>query len=152
MERLENCLIGIGLFLRISRAVQLPVPRKTIRSIHTQVANLSENNWLLPFSRQLIQDENGVTVVSILGTDYSIKAPAGEEITLLQATGMLKKALAETKRRYPTLIGDRLLVLAALNLCSQQIEMQQQHREELDRCREQVDATVDVISKTIAQG
>lgn len=100
----------------------------------------------------MIQDENGVTVVSILGSDYSIKAPAGEEITLLQATGMLKKALAETKRRYPSLIGDRLLVLAALNLCSQQIELQQQHREELDRCREQVDATVDVISKTIAQG
>lgn len=96
-------------------------------------------------------DREGVTVVSILGNDYSIKAPAGEEQTLVQATAMLRAALVDTKRKYPALIGDRLLVLAALNLCSQQIEMKQQHQQELDRCREQVDATVDAISKTIAQ-
>jgi hypothetical protein len=53
--------------------------------------------------------------------------------------------------RYPTLIGDRLLVLAAMNLCSQQIEMQKQHKLELDRYQEQVSATVEVISKTINQ-
>ncbi|WP_095092532.1 cell division protein ZapA [Pseudomonas sp. Irchel 3A5] len=96
-------------------------------------------------------DRNGVTVVSILGNDYSIKAPAGEEQTLQQATALLRASLADTKRKYPTLIGDRLLVLAALNLCSQQIELKQQHQVELDRCREQVDATVEAISKTIAQ-
>lgn len=96
-------------------------------------------------------DRNGVTVVSILGNDYSIKAPEGEEQTLQQATSMLRAALVDTKRNYPTLIGDRLLVLAALNLCSQQIELKQQHQLELDRCREQVDATVEAISKTIAQ-
>ena len=93
----------------------------------------------------------GVKVVSILGEDYSIKAPAGEEQTLLDAAMMLKAALADTKRKYPTLIGDRLLVLAAMNLCSQQIEMQKQHRLELDRYQEQVSATVEVISKTINQ-
>jgi len=91
----------------------------------------------------------GVKVVSILGEDYSIKAPAGEEQTLLDAAMMLKAALAETKRKYPTLIGDRLLV--AMNLCSQQIEMQKQHKLELDRYQEQVSATVEVISKTINQ-
>ncbi|CAI8912850.1 cell division protein ZapA [Pseudomonas sp. IT-P12] len=93
----------------------------------------------------------GVKVVSILGEDYSIKAPAGEEQTLLDAAMMLKAALAETKRKYPTLIGDRLLVLAAMNLCSRQIEMQKQHKLELDRYQEQVSATVEVISKTISQ-
>ncbi|MEZ1317215.1 cell division protein ZapA [Pseudomonas fluorescens] len=93
----------------------------------------------------------GVKVVSILGEDYSIKAPAGEEQTLLDAVTMLKAALAETKRKYPTLIGDRLLVLAAMNLCSQQIDMQKQHQLELDRYQEQVSATVEVISKTISQ-
>ncbi|CAI8710721.1 cell division protein ZapA [Pseudomonas sp. IT-P253] len=93
----------------------------------------------------------GVKVVSILGEDYSIKAPAGEEQTLLDAALMLKAALADTKRKYPTLIGDRLLVLAAMNLCSQQIEMQKQHKLELDRYQEQVSATVEVISKTINQ-
>ncbi|MBK5352914.1 cell division protein ZapA [Pseudomonas sp. TH41] len=93
----------------------------------------------------------GVKVVSILGEDYSIKAPAGEEQTLLDAALMLKAALADTKRKYPTLIGDRLLVLAAMNLCSQQIEMQKQHKLELNRYQEQVSATVEVISKTINQ-
>ncbi|AZO85712.1 cell division protein ZapA [Pseudomonas sp. QLc11A] len=94
----------------------------------------------------------GVKVVSILGEDYSIKAPAGEEQTLLDAAMMLKAALAETKRKYPTLIGDRLLVLAAMNLCSQQIEMQKQHKLELGRYQEQVSATVETITKTINQG
>ena len=93
----------------------------------------------------------GVKVVSILGEDYSIKAPVGEEQTLLDAALMLKAALAETKKKYPALIGDRLLVLAAMNLCSQQIEMQKRHQQELDRYQEQVSATVEVIAKTINQ-
>lgn len=97
------------------------------------------------------QGAAGVKVVSILGEDYSIKAPVGEEQTLLDAALMLKAALADTKRKYPTLIGDRLLVLAAMNLCSRQIEMQKQHKLELDRYQEQVSATVEVISKTINQ-
>ncbi|MNF02145.1 Cell division protein ZapA [compost metagenome] len=64
---------------------------------------------------------------------------------------MLNATLADTKRKYPTLIGDKLLVLAALNLCSQQLEMKQRHQEELDRYQEQVNATVDVISRTIGK-
>ncbi|MDP0925238.1 cell division protein ZapA, partial [Klebsiella pneumoniae] len=64
---------------------------------------------------------------------------------------MLKASLATTKKKYPTLIGDKLLVLAALNLCAEQIELQQAHQEELDRYQEQVSATVDVISKAIGQ-
>ena len=96
-------------------------------------------------------DRDGVNVVSILGNDYTIKAPEGEQQTLMAATVMLKAALAETKRKYPSLIGDKLLVLAALNLCSQQIELKQQHKQELDRYQEQVSATVDVIERTIGQ-
>ena len=96
-------------------------------------------------------DRDGVNVVSILGNDYTIKAPEGEQQTLMAATVMLKAALADTKRKYPSLIGDKLLVLAALNLCSQQIELKQQHKKELDRYQEQVSATVDVIERTIGQ-
>ena len=96
-------------------------------------------------------DRDGVNVVSILGNDYTIKAPEGERQTLLAATVMLKAALAETKRKYPSLIGDKLLVLAALNLCSQQIELQLSHKQELDRYQEQVSATVDVIERTLGQ-
>ncbi|NMX66556.1 cell division protein ZapA [Pseudomonas sp. WS 5059] len=93
----------------------------------------------------------GIKVVSILGEDYSIKAPDGEDNTLLKAVTLLKASLATTKQKYPTLIGDKLLVLAALNLCAEQIDMQQRHQQELDRYQEQVSATVDVIAKAIGQ-
>ena len=91
----------------------------------------------------------GIKVVSILGEDYSIKAPEGEDNTLMSAVTMLKASLATTKKKYPTLIGDKLLVLAALNLCAEQIDMQKHHQQELDRYQEQVSATVEVISKAI---
>ena len=93
----------------------------------------------------------GIKVVSILGEDYSIKAPDGEDNTLLKAVTLLKASLATTKQKYPTLIGDKLRVLAALNLCAEQIDMQQRHQQELDRYQEQVSATVDVIAKAIGQ-
>lgn len=93
----------------------------------------------------------GIKVVSILGEDYSIKAPDGEDSTLLKAVTLLKASLATTKQKYPTLIGDKLLVPAALNLCAEQIDMQQRHQQELDRYQEQVSATVDVIAKAIGQ-
>jgi len=94
--------------------------------------------------------QESIKVVSILGNDYSLKAPPGEEQKLLDAARLLNASLAETKRKYPSLIGDKLLVLAALNLCSQQLDMQQQHREALNRYQEQVNATVDVIKNTIS--
>ena len=96
-------------------------------------------------------DRNGVTVLSILGNQYSVKAPEGEDVKLLQAAAMLNASLADTKRKYPTLIGDRLLVLAALNLCSQQIDLKDKHKGELARYEDQVSATVDVIAKTLSQ-
>jgi cell division protein ZapA len=92
-----------------------------------------------------------VNVVSILVNDYSIKAPEGQEETLAQAVRMLNTALAETKRSYPTLIGDKLLVLAALNLCSKQVELQKEHQQTLERTQAQIDATVDAIVRTIAE-
>ncbi|MCG8294202.1 cell division protein ZapA [Pseudomonas entomophila] len=93
--------------------------------------------------------EQPINVVSILGNDYSLKAPEGQEHTLNQAVRMLNVALAETKRQFPTLIGDKLLVLAALNLCSKQIELQREHDRTLERTQAQIDATVDAISRTI---
>ena len=100
----------------------------------------------------MIIDRDATKVISILGNDYTIKAPAGQEQTLMEAVVMLKSALSETKRNYPTLIGDRLLVLAALNLCSKQIELKQQHADELSRYEDKVSATVEVIEKVISQG
>jgi cell division protein ZapA (FtsZ GTPase activity inhibitor) len=96
-------------------------------------------------------DREAVNVISILGNEYSLKAPVGEEQALLDAVSLLKSTLADLKRKAPTLIGDKLLVLAALNLCSQQIAMQKEHKQALNRYQEQVNATVDVISRTIGK-
>ncbi|RZA05148.1 MAG: cell division protein ZapA, partial [Proteobacteria bacterium] len=54
-------------------------------------------------------------------------------------------------RLYPSLIGDQLLVLAALNLCSRQVVLSREHAQSLDRYQEQVSATVAAISRAIAQ-
>ncbi len=92
-----------------------------------------------------------VTVISILGNDYSIKAPAGKQQALSDSVLMLKQLLAETKAKSPTLIGDRLLVLTALKLCAQQVELEQQHRQEIQRLEEQVSARVADIAGLIRQ-
>ena len=92
-----------------------------------------------------------VTVISILGNDYSIKAPAGKQLALSDSVMMLKQLLAETKAKSPTLIGDRLLVLTALKLCAQQVELEQQHRQEIQRLEEQVSARVADIAGLIRQ-
>ncbi|AIZ34569.1 cell division protein ZapA [Pseudomonas sp. K1(2024)] len=92
-----------------------------------------------------------INVVNILGTEYSLKAPEGEEQTLSQAAHMLNVALSETKRKFPTLIGDKLLVLAALNLCSRQIELQREHQRTLEQTQAKVDAAVDAIARTLGE-
>lgn len=92
-----------------------------------------------------------ITVVSILGNDYSIKAPAGREQALTDSVRMLKQLLAETKAASPTLIGDRLLVLTALKLCAQQVELEQCHRQEVQRIEAAVSARVADISGLIRQ-
>lgn len=92
-----------------------------------------------------------ITVVSILGNDYSIKAPTGKEQALTDSVRMLRQLLAETKAASPTLIGDRLLVLTALKLCAQQVELEQRHRQEVQRIEEAVSARVADISGLIRQ-
>lgn len=92
-----------------------------------------------------------VTVISILGNDYSIKAPAGKQQALSDSALLLKKLLAETKAASPTLIGDRLLVLTALKLCAQQVELEQRHRQDFQRLEEGLRARVDDIAGLIRQ-
>jgi cell division protein ZapA len=70
-----------------------------------------------------------VTQVSILGCDYSIKTPVEQQPALRLAVQMLQNLLATKKAHSPGLIGDKLLVLTALQLCAEHLELQQ--RQEL---------------------
>jgi len=90
-----------------------------------------------------------VKVVSILGTDYSIKAPADAAQAIVDAAELLKATLADTKRKYPTLVGDKLLVLTAMNLCSRQQELEREHAAALLRYQAQVEATVEAVARRL---
>ncbi|KQQ57727.1 ZapA [Pseudomonas sp. Leaf129] len=92
--------------------------------------------------------DDGVEVFSILGNEYSVKAPPGEQQALRRAFDMLERTLAQTKRSHPTLVGDRLLVLAALNLCQRQVELSQGHAQAMDQCKSRIDALVSRCSDT----
>ncbi|MBU0808419.1 MULTISPECIES: cell division protein ZapA [Pseudomonas] len=90
-----------------------------------------------------------VTVISILGNDYSIKAPAGKQQALSDSVRLLKERLAESKATSPTLLGDRLLVLTALKLCAEQAEQEQRHRQDMQRLEEHVSQRLTSIASLI---
>ncbi|MCG4453892.1 cell division protein ZapA [Pseudomonas sp. MMS21-TM103] len=64
---------------------------------------------------------------------------------------LLKRLLAETKAQSTTLIGERLLVLTALKLCAQQVELEQRHRQNIERLEGAVSARVADIAGLIHQ-
>ncbi|KAF1051280.1 MAG: hypothetical protein GAK43_02478 [Stenotrophomonas maltophilia] len=46
--------------------------------------------------------QSGVRVLRILGREYSIKAPAGEERTLQDAAALLQAEIAANQKKFPT--------------------------------------------------
>jgi cell division protein ZapA len=66
-----------------------------------------------------------VTQIAILGCDYSIKTTVEQQPALRLAVQMLQNLLATKKAHSPGLIGDKLLVLTALQLCAEHLELQQ---------------------------
>ncbi|MDX1721586.1 MAG: cell division protein ZapA [Pseudomonas sp.] len=97
-------------------------------------------------------DGAAIKVISILGSDYSIKVPVGKEAELSASVLLLKRLLAETKAQSSTLIGERLLVLTALKLCAQQVELEQRHQQDIVRIEDAVSARVADIAGLIREG
>ncbi len=64
---------------------------------------------------------DGVQVLSILGRDYSIRVPAGEERALADAAALLQAEVDANKRKFPYVTSNELVVLSALNLCARQL-------------------------------
>lgn len=95
------------------------------------------------------EDGPSITVISILGCDYSFKAPAGQGPTLAAAGELLRQLLADTKAKSPGLVRDRLLVTAALTLCAQQLEQQSQQQQLQQQLEAQLSVRVDAIAKLI---
>ncbi|WP_375738816.1 cell division protein ZapA [Pseudomonas boanensis] len=64
---------------------------------------------------------DSVRVLRILGREYNIKAPAGEEQVLQDAAAVLQAEIAANKKKFPYVTANELVVLSALNLCARQI-------------------------------
>ena len=95
--------------------------------------------------------EENVSVINILGREYSIKTAEGKAEALSESALMLKKLLAETKQASPTLVREKLLVLAALKLCAQQIELQVQHQAQIEALEAQINERVAGLNSLIRE-
>lgn len=93
-----------------------------------------------------------VSQVCILGRDYSIKTRSAEAPALQAAAQLLKQLLAENSAKTRGLTGDRLLVLTALQLCQQQVAMQNKHAADIRALEAHVDARLSDIAGLMAQG
>ncbi|MNZ44438.1 Cell division protein ZapA [compost metagenome] len=81
---------------------------------------------------------DGVRVLRILGREYSIKAPAGEERMLQDAAALLQAEIAASKKKFPYVTSNELMVLSALNLCARQIDGRSDQRGHLDGIEERL--------------
>lgn len=77
----------------------------------------------------MIATGDTVTQIAILGRDYSIKAAAEQQSDLNTAAQLLRSRLANNKAQSPGLLGDKLLVLTALQLCAELAQLQQHQRD-----------------------
>lgn len=64
---------------------------------------------------------DGVRILRILGREYSVKAPAGEEGALQEAAALLQAEISANKQKFPYVTANELLLLSALNLCARQL-------------------------------
>jgi cell division protein ZapA (FtsZ GTPase activity inhibitor) len=93
-----------------------------------------------------------VSLVSILGRDYSIKTSVSEAPALQASAQLLKQMLVENSAKARGLATDRLLVLTALQLCQQQLAMQDKHAADIRALEAHVDARLADIASLMAQG
>ncbi len=75
---------------------------------------------------------DGVRVLRILGREYSVRAPAGEERRLQDAAALLQAEINASKKKFPYVTSNELMVLSALNLCARQLGAQDEECDEAD--------------------
>ncbi|MDF3934606.1 cell division protein ZapA [Pseudomonas citronellolis] len=85
-------------------------------------------------------NKDGVRVLRILGREYSIKAPAGEEHALQEAAALLQAEITASKQKFPYVTSNELLLLSALNLCARQLAPREDAEEDEARAVERLAA------------
>lgn len=94
-------------------------------------------------------DGAGVTLVNILGCDYSVKTATGQGPALIAAEQLLQQLLAETKAQTPALVRDKLLVMTALKLCAQLQAQQRDRPQSVEQMETQLSARIEAIAQLI---
>ena len=93
--------------------------------------------------------ESNTLTVSIVGKDYQVACPAGEEQSLREAAHYLH-TLMESIRSSGRVVGlDRVAVMAALNVCNELLQGKSKHAEAQDLVNERVQKLSDRVADAI---
>ena len=93
--------------------------------------------------------ESNTLTVSIVGKDYQVACPAGEEQSLREAAHYLH-TLMESIRSSGRVVGlDRVAVMAALNVCNELLQGKSKHAEAQDIVNERVQKLSDRVADAI---
>ena len=93
--------------------------------------------------------ESNPLTVSIVGKDYQVACPAGEEQSLREAAHYLH-TLMESIRSSGRVVGlDRVAVMAALNVCNELLQSKSKHAEAQDLVNERVQKLSDRVADAI---
>jgi cell division protein ZapA len=83
--------------------------------------------------------------ISILGQQYKISCPEGEELTLQSSVDQFNERVRDIKSSARTLRNEQVIVLAALNFCHELSVEKTQHKEHLEK----VDQRLQTINDSI---
>jgi len=96
-----------------------------------------------------MKTESNTLTVSIVGKDYQVACPAGEEQSLREAAHYLH-TLMESIRSSGRVVGlDRVAVMAALNVCNELLQSKSNHAEAQDLVNERVQKLSDRVADAI---
>ena len=94
--------------------------------------------------------ENNTLTVSIVGKDYQVACPAGEEESLREAAHYLHK-LMESIRASGRVVGlDRVAVMAALNVSNELLQSKNSRADSQAKVRSQVQKLSDRVADAIS--
>ena len=95
-------------------------------------------------------EENNTLTVSIVGKDYQVACPAGEEESLREAAHYLHK-LMESIRASGRVVGlDRVAVMAALNISNELLQSKNSQSDSQAKVTAQVQKLSDRVADAIS--
>lgn len=94
--------------------------------------------------------------ISILGQQYKIACPEGEELALQQSVDQFNEKIRSIKTGSRTLRNEQVIVLAALNFCHElnvERKKHQEHAQRLEQRLQKINDSIDsVLPKKVRNG